>query len=288
MIKKLIPLILIVMAQSVNYSSASEPITFKLWNNNAPTSNDIPVGTEKCDEMGRITNVSEPEITVYPSDNPNGMALIMCPGGGYFCLAALFEGSELAKPLNEEGITLAVLKYRLPNGHHEIPADDARKAFEVLRSHAGEFGIDPDKIGIGGASAGGHLATTVTAHPDSVNPAFQVLFYPVITMEEAFTHAGSRNLLLGANPSEVLVDYYSNEKHVTGATPPTFIAVSQDDTGVKLRNSTDYFNALVANNVPVSFHVYPTGGHGWLCPPEFIYKKVALNELTLWLRQLYR
>ena len=274
------------MVQSVNITSATEPITYRLWKNGAPTPNGIAPGKEQSDSSGWITYVSEPEVTVYPAAEPTGAALLMCPGGGYFGLSSLYEGSMLAQPLNEMGITLAVLKYRMPNGNHEVPREDALRALEILSENAAELKIDPAKIGIGGASAGGHLAATVVSHPGKVTPVFQVLFYPVITMNEAFTHAGSRNLLLGEKPTQKLIDYYCNELHVSPETPPTFIAVSQDDPGVPLKNSTDYFQALMANKVPVSFHVYPTGGHGWLCQPTFTYRHQAISELTAWLTSL--
>ena len=281
--KNLIAFALMIMAQVINPISAAEPITYKLWQNGAPTSNGIAKGLEQSDSTGWITFVSVPEITVYPADRPSGTALLLCPGGGYFGLSSLYEGSALAQPLNEIGVTLAVLKYRMPNGHHEVPREDALRALDILNDKASELKIDPEKIGIGGASAGGHLAATVISHPGKIAPAFQVLFYPVITMSEEFTHSGSRNLLLGDKPSENLIEYFSNELYVSSETPPTFIAVSQNDPAVPLRNSTDYFRALVANNVQVSFHVYPTGGHGWLCNPDFTYLNQALTELTNWL-----
>ena len=284
--KKLIALISVLLLQSGNIMKAGEPVTYPLWNNDAPTSNGISADKEENDNPDWITFVSQPTMTVYPADKPNGMALLMCPGGGYFGVSFKHEGSDMAKDLNDAGITLAVLKYRVPNGHNEIPSDDARKALDILKAHASEYGIDPQKIGVGGASAGAHLAATVANHPGDMNSAFQVMVYPVVTMEEGVTHQGSRDLLLGKNPSQEMVDWYSNEKQVNANTAPVFIAVSQNDDIVPLKNSIDYFQALVANNVPVSFHVYPDGGHGWLYRPEFKWHDQFVVELLKWMQDL--
>ena len=284
--KKLITLISVLLLQTGNIMKAEEPVTYPLWNNDAPTSNGISADKEENDNPDWITFVSEPTMTVYGADKPNGMALLMCPGGGYFGVSFKHEGSDMAKDLNDAGITLAVLKYRVPNGHNEIPSDDARKALEILKAHASEYGIDPGKIGVGGASAGAHLAATVANHPGDVKPAFQVMVYPVVTMEAGVTHQGSRDLLLGKKPSRKMVDRYSNEKQVTASTVPAFIAVSQNDDVVHLKNSIDYFQALVAHDVPVSFHVYPDGGHGWLYRPDFKWHDQFVGELLKWMQDL--
>ena len=283
--KKFIALASVILLQTGLIQSA-EPVCYPLWNNGAPTSNGIPADKEENSNPDWITFVSEPTVTVYPSDNPNGMALLMCPGGGYYGVSFKHEGSDMAKDLNDAGITLAVLKYRVPNGHNEIPSDDARRALDIIKAHATEYGIDPGKIGVGGASAGAHLAASVANHPGAVKAAFQVMVYPVVTMEEGITHPGSRELLLGKNPGRELVDYYSNEKQVNANTSPVFIAVSQNDDVVPLKNSIDYFQALVDNDVPVSFHVYPDGGHGWLYRQEFKWHDQFISELLRWMQDL--
>lgn len=273
-------------------ATAVEPITIPLWAEQpAPCSNEIPADKEDASNPGWITFVSNPTVTIYPAENPNGTAMLMCPGGAYFGLAALHEGSDLAKYLNGNGITLAVLKYRMPNnGHYSVPADDARRALQILRERAPEFGINPSRIGIGGASAGGHLASTVATHPkdDIETPAFQVLFYPVISMKEGVTHQGSHDNLLGENASEELIALYNNEEHVTATTPPALILVSADDDVVPLQNSLDYFDALIKNGVKASMHIYPVGGHGWSCRDNFPYKRVSLEELVTWINNLYK
>lgn len=277
---------------SLLHTRAVEPETLHLWAGTpAPCSNEIPADKEDSSNPGWITFVSDPTVTIYPAENPNGTAMLMCPGGGYFGLAAQHEGSRLAKIMNENGITLAVLKYRMPNnGHYTVPADDARRALQILHDKASEYGINPERIGIGGASAGGHLASTVATHPvDSIPmPAFQVLFYPVISMKKGVTHEGSHDNLLGKDVSPALEALYNNEDHVASSTPPAIILVSADDDVVPLKNSMDYFDALLKNGVNASIHVYPMGGHGWACSRSFPYGEMSLKEIVTWINNLYR
>lgn len=271
-------------------SCAVNPITLPLWGDQgAPTSNGLTPQDETVENPGWISLVAQPELIVYPAENPNGTTLLMCPGGGYYGLAMLHEGKDLAPILNDAGYNYAIVKYRMPNGHHEVPADDARQAIKLLKQYAEEWGINPDRIGIGGASAGGHLASTVATHQvdkDAI-PAFQVLFYPVISMQYSTTHQGSKDNLLGPKPSKELIALYSNELNVTPQTPPAFIALSADDGLVPPRNSIDYFNALNANGVPVSMHIYPVGEHGWGTKPTFPYHDQWISELLAWLSNLY-
>ena len=191
----------------------------------------------------------------------------------------------MAAWLNAQGYTLAVLKYRMPNGHDEVPLSDALQAMRILRQHSEEWKIS--KIGVMGASAGGHLASTVATHyTEDSRPDFQVLFYPVISMQSDITHRGSRENLIGKNPSEELVNKYSNELQVNAQTPPAFILHSSDDGGVPVENSIRYYQALVKNRVPVSLHCYPVGGHGWGYRDSFPYKHEWQSELEKWLREL--
>lgn len=267
----------------------SAPVTVALWYDKAPAfSNGIPVSSEMEESSDWITQVASPELYIYPAADPNGKALLMCPGGGYYGVAIAHEGKDMAKELNKNGITLAVLKYRMPNGHARVPEEDVMEALRILNAHASEWGIDKSKIGIGGASAGGHLASTVATGCSDVNlkPAFQVLLYPVISMKEGLTHQGSRNLLLGESPSRESVEHYSNELHVNAATPPAFIAVSGDDDVVPVENSILYYEALRANGVPASLHIYPNGGHGWGVRPEFAFSTRWMDEMISWLSDL--
>ncbi|HJD93724.1 MAG TPA: alpha/beta hydrolase [Bacteroides togonis] len=266
--------------------SAQNTFELPLWPAGAPNSNGL-TGTEEDLEGGRVANVIKPSITVYKADKPNGVAIIMCPGGGYARLAMNHEGHDMAPWLNAQGITYIVLKYRMPNGHYEVPLSDAEQAIRLVRQHAKEWNIRPDRIGIMGASAGGHLAASLATlySSNKTRPDFQILFYPVISMVPGVTHGGSRQNLLGNNPSQELEDKYTLEKQVNERTPQAFIMLSADDGAVPPANGIHYFEALLQHQVPATLHVYPTGGHGWGFRDAFTYKRQWTGELEKWLRE---
>ena len=245
--------------------AAQEPVKIKLWQNGAPNDNGMTSQVEK----GPLY-VAEPTIEVYPAKESNGLAIVMCPGGGYSHLAMNHEGHDMANWFNSQGITYAVLTYRMPNGNNEVPLSDAQQALRIMRQHAKEWNIQ--KLGIMGASAGGHLASTAATHftDAETRPDFQILFYPVITMDPAYTHMGSHDNLLGKNPSQA------------------FIMHSSDDGAVPVANSVNYYTALVKNGVSASLHTYPVGGHGWGFRDSFPYKRQWTGELEKWLRELDR
>lgn len=235
-----------------------------------------PVGD---DGIVRISKVSEPTLTVFlPSkEKATGAAVIICPGGGYGILAINHEGYNVAKRFNEIGVAAFVLKYRLPNDAIMVdksfgPLMDAEQAIYLVRGQAKKWNIDPAKIGIMGFSAGGHLASTLTVHYDdvkiankeklSLRPDFSILIYPVISFIES-PHTGSANNLAGANATQAQKEYFSNEKHVTSQTPPTFLVHANDDNGVPVQNSIIFNQALVANKVKAEMHLYQGGGHGF-------------------------
>lgn len=214
-----------------------------------------------------------------------GRAVVILPGGGYSGLAAQHEGYDWAPFFNERGIAVFVLLYRMPKGNHEGPREDVNQTFALIREHAEQWHVNPSQIGIMGSSAGGHLAaSTSTLNPDSLKPAFQVLLYPVISMETGITHQGSRNNLLGTDPSEKLVDQYCCEKQVTPSTPRAILLLSDDDKGVIPANSIGYYQALHKAGVPAGMHIYPTGGHGWGYNLNFAYHNEVLLELSAWLK----
>lgn len=266
--------------------SAQNTLELPLWPAGAPNSNGL-TGTEEDLDGGRVANVITPSITVYKANQPNGMAIIMCPGGGYARLAMNHEGHDLASWLNAQGITYVVLKYRMPNSHYEVPLSDAEQAIRLVRQHAAEWGVRPDRIGIMGASAGGHLAASLATlySSDETRPDFQILFYPVISMQPGITHGGSRQNLLGENPSQELENKYTLEKQVNERTPQAFIMLSADDGAVPPANGIHYFEALLQHQVPATLHVYPTGGHGWGFRDAFTYKRQWTGELEKWLRE---
>ena len=262
---------------------AQKPIEIKVWPNGAPNSNGITTAEKQIDES-RVSDVTVPTLTFYRAAKPNGMAIVACPGGGYVRLATAHEGHDMAAWFNAQGITYAVLKYRMPNTHHDVPLSDALQAIRIMKQHAEEWGYN--KVGIMGSSAGGHLASTAATHfTEDSRPDFQILFYPVVSMVNP-THQGSKDNLLGKTPSQEMLNLYSNEKQVTPQTPPAFIMHSSDDKAVPVSNSIDYYTALVKNGVSASLHIYPIGGHGWGFRDNFIYKRQWTGELEKWLREI--
>jgi acetyl esterase/lipase len=259
----------VVVAASVMAQQSPLPIqdgqVIPLWSGPAP-------GAQGADDA------DVPTITVYlPRANAPGMsAVIICPGGSYRALAMNHEGRQVANYLNSLGVMAFVLKYRLgPKYHHPVELGDAQRAIRLLRSHAAEWHIASDRIGILGFSAGGHLAMSASTHVDagqagasdtvdrvSSRPDFSVLGYPVISLVEPWTHQGSKNNLLGANPDPVVARQLSGELAATRDTPPTFIFQTNADVVVPAENATYYFLALRKAGVPVELHVFESGPHG--------------------------
>jgi len=220
-------------------------------------------------------------------ENANGKAVIIIPGGGYSYVAGGYEGSDWAPFYLDLGFTVAVLTYNLPHGNPEVPLNDGRAALQYLREHAAELRIEPDLIGVMGFSAGGHLASTIATHLTGDElPAFQVLFYPVISMDSRYTHAGSRQNLLGDDPSAELVDLYSNELQVTSETPPAYLCWASDDSTVRPVNSQKYRNALKSAGVSVTTKTFTSGGHGFGFNTSFAYHNQMVKDLTRWLQGL--
>ena len=228
----------------------------------------------------------KPSITIYLPEKPAGAGVVVCPGGGYQHLAMDHEGKQIAEWLNAHGLAAFVLKYRLgPKYRHPVEMNDAQQAIRIARTRAMEFGIAPNKIGVWGFSAGGHLASTVSTHFDKeTRPDFAILAYPVITMKPPFAHRGSRQNLLGASPEESLVDNLSNETQITGQTPPTFLFSTVDDTTVPVENSVQYFLALRRAQVPAEMHLYEKGRHGLGLAQADPILKTWSDHLNVWLR----
>ncbi|MCC7153210.1 MAG: alpha/beta hydrolase [Bryobacterales bacterium] len=206
----------------------------------------------------------KPNLTFYPAQNPNGAAVLICPGGGYGALAVDHEGKQVAEWLNSFGVSAFVLRYRLgPRYHHPAMLDDAKQAMRMIRRRAPRAGIDPAKVGVMGFSAGGHLASTLSTHFDEgARPDFSILCYPVITLTAPYVHKGSSRNLLGPAPGIKLVLDLSNERAVTSNTPPTFLFHTDNDAAVPVENSVMYYTALKAAGVPAEMHIYAEGRHG--------------------------
>jgi acetyl esterase/lipase len=220
-----------------------------------------------------------PTITPYfpATGTANGTAVVICPGGGYSGLSMENEGSSIAQAFNKIGVTAFVLTYRLPSDDIMVdktigPLQDAQRAIQMIRQNAANFNINPNKVGIIGFSAGGHLASTAITHFDkaviensaniNLRPDFGILLYPVITFGQQ-AHVGSRENLIGKNPSQELIDLYSNEKQVTANTPPTFLVHAEDDNVVPVQNSLMFYEALLQNKVKAEMHIFQAGGHGF-------------------------
>lgn len=252
-------------------------ITMEVWPNGAPNAN----GDDK----------DKAELTVYLPDakKATGRAIVCCPGGGYSHLAMDHEGHQWATFFNNQGIALIVLKYRMPHGNYVVPISDAEQAMKIVRQNAAEWHIDTHNVGIMGFSAGGHLASTIATHSKGdAAPDFQILFYPVITMDLGFTHKGSHDNLLGTNHDKKklrkLEAEYSNDQQVNRMTPRAFLALSDDDKAVPAANGFGYYQQLYKHDVPASIHIYPSGGHGWGYRESFAYHYQMVFELKAWLQ----
>ena len=278
-----------------------------LWNGDIPNSQksedkEVILSTDAT----RISLVQTPTLEVFlPTKKSNtGRAVIICPGGGYHNVVYDWEGTDIAKWFNSKGIAAFVLKYRLPNTKsvkvsYEAPLQDAQRALRIVRSQSEKWQINPNKIGIMGFSAGGHVASTLGTQFNNPNkfkettidsifarPDFMILVYPVVTMKLDYTHKGSRLSLLGEHPSEALINQYSNELQVTQNAPPTFIVHSGDDTAVPVENSLNLYKALKDKGVKTEMHIYPEGGHGYSLALGKGYLQTWTDRLYAWLQSL--
>jgi len=264
-------------------SISAQTKVIEIWNGKIPNAvynPGVKTVIDSADNWIKKKKVTNPTLEMYAAekDNANGTAIIICPGGAYSVLAIIHEGSQVAKWLNTVGITAFVLSYRLPDDaimkdKSIAPLQDAQQAMRIVRMHAKEWNINPDKIGIMGFSAGGHVASTLATHFNdkvyqtrdtvSARPDFSILIYPVITMDSATTNTWSRNNLIGNNPAKKDVLYFSNELNVTVNTPPAFLVHSIDDDAVPVENSINYAMALHKYDIPCELHIYQSGKHGY-------------------------
>lgn len=279
---------------SANAQAGGAPKEMVLWPSGAPDTNGLS-GSERGGNC--VGNISKATMKVFlPSkEKATGAAVVITPGGGYGVVCLGSEGKAIADILVPRGIAAIVVKYRLPNGHHQIPANDARRAIRMVRHNAAAWNINPKKVGVWGFSAGGHLASTVSTtfdagqrdHKDQIErrgsrPDFSILFYPVISMEAGTTHGGSRRNLIGAEPSEKLVKQYSREGKIGKSTPPTFILHCSDDRVVPVENSLRYYRKLIEHRIPAQFLIYEKGGHG---PGAFKRNPSWLPAFENWLKR---
>ncbi len=277
---------LIVALLVAGLAAAQAPKPELLWPNGAPGA----LGAADADK---------PTLTPYPAKTPNGTAVVVCPGGGYRGLSMEKEGSDIARWLNSLGISAFVLKYRLgPTYHHPVMIHDAQRAIRTVRSHAAELHVQPDRIGIWGFSAGGHLASTAATHFDAGDakaadqidragsrPDFAILSYPVISLDSEYVHKGSRTNLLGEQYDPALAAELSNDERVTPQTPPTFLFHTTADATVPVENSVRFYLALRKAGVPAELHIFENGPHGVGLAPTDATLSAWPALLANWLRE---
>lgn len=263
---------LLFVVTSILSASAQKPKVFDLWPNGCPTASENPQDTARV------------WLYLPKAEKSTGRSVLICPGGGYSHLAMNHEGHEWAPFFNNMGIAVMVLKYRMPHGNWQVPVEDAEEAVRMLRRNASSWNIKPDDIGIMGSSAGGHLASTIaTRSRGDAAPNFQILFYPVITMDPSFTHRGSHDNLLGKDVKKKTEREFSSDQQVTRVTPRAFITLSDDDAVVLPANGTNYYLECYRHDVPASLHIYPSGGHGWGIRNSFAFHVEMMQELRSWL-----
>ena len=259
--------------------SASAQQVIDLYSGAVPNSKQSNIKETEQSEL--IRGVTKPTLEIFlpKKESSTGAGVVICPGGGYAVLVYQAEGVRAAKEFAKNGIAAFLLKYRLPSDKTMVdkkmgPLEDAQQAIKIVRENAARWGVDTNKVGIMGFSAGGHLASTEATHyrkavienknHTNLRPDFQILIYPVISMQDNLTHLGSRVELLGRNPSKKTIDEFSNELHVDDNTPPAYITQAEDDEAVTVENSIVYFEALRHHNVPAELQIYPKGGHGFV------------------------
>jgi acetyl esterase/lipase len=291
-------ILLLISSLSFGQDNSKSPETIELYKGEIPNSKIEWKGGETFKgNPGLIRKVFMPTLEAYLPEpgKSTGAAVVICPGGGYSVIVFQGEGVTNARELAKLGVAAFVLKYRLPDDSLEIdrtiaPIQDVQQAIKIVRENCTKWGISPDKIGIMGFSAGGHLASIEATHyqksliPNSNNtslrPDFQILVYPVISMKDSLTHLDSRKQLLGPNPTREMIDLYSNELQVDEQTPPAYITHAADDKTVDVDNSIGYFEALRHHKVPVEMHIYPKGGHG------FTFGRPGwLNQVIQWMNE---
>ena len=242
---------------------SAEPTVQPLWPDGPP--------------LGENAIANDPELIIYVPSHPNGAAVVIYPGGGYMGLAMDHEGHQVAKWLNSFGVAGIIVSYRRgPGAGHPVPLMDAQHAIRTVRYNAKKWEIDPERVGVLGFSAGGHLTSSTGVHFDlgdpnaddpikkqSCRPDFMVLVYPVISMTQDYMHRGSRTNLIGENPDPELAKKMSSELQVTGDTPPTFLVLSNEDTAVPAENSVYFYLALRKAGVPAEMHIFEKGRHGF-------------------------
>ena len=263
--------------------------TIRLYENNQPQyQNGFTAEDEWVERKDRIYKISDPRLDIYlPEGGKAKGILLSIPGGGYRFVSSGNEGVNVADFFVPRNYAVAVLKYRLPNQHENVPLEDALQAMRILRDSAAQWAIEKAAVGVMGFSAGGHLAASLLTHyTDSMTrPDYGVLIYPVISMDDEITHKGSCLNLLGDNPTPEQRHYWSAEKQVTADTPPCLIVACQDDPTVQIANSMRFYEALTAHKVPSSLVIVPVGKHGWGFSRQFPDREIIDQAIISFMAQ---
>lgn len=250
----------------------------------AQRSFDVNLWAAKVPNKNGLQDTAYIKVYLPDAKRATGRAVVICPGGGYAHLAMEHEGTQWAPFFNNMGIAAIVLHYRMPNGNVKVPISDAEEALRIVRRNAKNWHINASDVGIMGFSAGGHLASTIaTQSKADAKPNFQILFYPVITMMQGYTHQGSHDNLLGKDAHKKDEQKYCSDLQVTRLTPRACLLLSDDDHTVMPINSVNYYAELYRHDVPASLYIFPTGGHGWGMNTSFAYHAEMLTNLKGWL-----
>ncbi len=277
-----------VLLPSLPYVQAAEPLRVRLFPEGAPTKNGLEEQTEGLNDKGYCIRVSDPELLVYLPDptRATGQAMLVVPGGSYEKVCITHEGYKTAEWLNEHGIAAMILKYRMPNGHPEIPLEDGEQAMRVIRRNAAQWNVDPHSIGVIGFSAGGHFVSTLITEysGEETRPDFAVLVYPVISMKYSSVRT-RENLLGGRSEEEMLRKRYSTFGQVHEGMPEVMLLLCNDDKGVVPDNAVAFYRALNRHRVKAEMHIYPEGGHGFWMRDRYLYKEETYSTVIRWIKQ---
>ena len=273
-------------ALAVSLTATAQVKVVDLWNNStAPHSNGVTAA--ETEKNGGYYNITQTQLYIYAADpaKATGQAAVLCPGGGYKYVSLNREGHEIGAWLAENGITGVMLKYRLPNGHSEIPLNDVDKAVATVREMADELGVDPHKVGVSGTSAGGYLAGSAGIM-SKTKPDFMVLIYPVVSSTPGIKDHETYENLVGVERIPQLADRYSPEKQADETACPAILFHSDDDDDTPAMNSVVLYNRLRELGIPASLHIYPSGGHGWGMGKRFRYHEHFKAATIDWLKSI--